>query len=99
MSDGETPIDGGRVFKTLWLPKPDDANTMTSDGKKTKRQSKINMLKDFADAMELDMGTTEKVKEAMNNGDWIGILVVVSVEISEYLGRQTNPVNKMVRQK
>ena len=24
MSDGETPIDGGRVFKTVWFPRPDD---------------------------------------------------------------------------
>ena len=99
MSDGETPIDGGRVFKTVWFPKPDDDKVQTSDGKKTKRQSKINMLKEFADTMELDMGTAAKLQEAISNGDWIGIPVVVSVEISEYLGRQTNPVNKMVRQK
>jgi hypothetical protein len=99
MSDGETPIDGGRVFKTVWFPRPGDETEMTSDGKKTKRQSKINMLKEFADKMELDMGTKEKLQAAIENGDWIGIPVVASVEISEYLGRQTNPVNKMVRRK
>lgn len=99
MSDGETSIDGGRVFKTVWFPRPGDEKTMTSDGKKTKRQSKINMLKEFAETMELDMGTKEKLQTAMENGDWIGIPVVVAVEISEYQGRKSNPVNKMVRQK
>ncbi len=99
MSDGETPIDGGRVFKSVWFPKPDDGEIMTSDGKKTKRQSKINMLRDFANAMELDMGTPDKLRTAIENGDWIGVPVVVAVEISEYQGRTTNPVNKMVRQK
>lgn len=98
MSDGETPIDGGRVFKTIWFPRPDDDKVQTSDGKKTKRQSKINMLKEFADVMKLDMGTKEKLQQALENGDWIGIPVVASVEISEYQGRKSNPVNKMVRQ-
>lgn len=98
MSDGETPIDGGRVFKTVWFPRPDDDKVQTSDGKKTKRQSKINMLKEFADVMKLDMGTSDKLQQALENGDWIGISVVASVEISEYQGRKSNPVNKMVRQ-
>jgi len=99
MSDGETPIDGGRVFKRVWFPRPGDESTMTADGRKTKRQSKINMLKDFADAMELDMGTTDKLQEAMENGDWIGIPVTVAVEISEYQGNVRNDVGRMVRQK
>ena len=99
MSDGETPIDGGRVFKTVWFPRPGDDSVQTSDGKKTKRQSKINMIKEFANIMELKMNTKEELQTAMANGDWIGIPVVVSVEISEYQGRKSNPVNKMVRQK
>ncbi len=98
MSDGETPIDGGRVFKSVWFPRPGDESTMTSDGKKTKRQSKINMLTEFARVMDLEMNTKEQLQTAMANGDWIGIAVVVSVEISEYQGRKSNPVNKMVRQ-
>ncbi len=101
MSDGETLIDGGRVFKQVWFPRPGDENVQTKDGKKTKRQSKINMLKEFADTMELDMGTKEKLQTALENGDWIGIPVVVTVniEFSEFRQGTINTVTKMVRRK
>jgi len=97
MSDGQTPIDGGRVFARNWLPKPTDESEMTSDGRKTKRQSKINMLKDFAAALDVNMNTPETVNESISNGDWIGIPVVVTVGISEYQGRTRNEVNKVNR--
>lgn len=97
MSDGQTPIDGGRVFARNWLPKPSDENEMTSDGRKTKRQSKINMLKDFAAALEVDMNTPAMVNESIANGDWVGIPVTVAVGISEYQGRTRNEVGKVER--
>ena len=97
MLDGETPLDGNVFFLRNWLPKPGDEKLRTKTGKSTKRQSKINMLKQFQDEMEVDMNTPEAVKEAIENAEWVGISVMFQLTIDEYMGRKRNQVNKMSR--
>jgi hypothetical protein len=86
-SDGETPIDGSRLSYKVFLPKPGDEAEMTKSGKQTKKQSKINMLKEFSDKLKLNINSPNDIREAIENGDWIGIDVQVTVEPSEYEGR------------
>lgn len=96
MSDGETEVNGATLFFNNWLPKPGDDVEMTSNGRTTKRQSKINQLGKFAEKMKIKMNTMATIREAIDNGDWVGIDVVVSVKISEYQGNVRNEVSSMV---
>ena len=94
-SDGCTPIDGVHVDYRNWLPNVGDENEMTKKGKTTKRQAKINMLKDFADNMKLGNLTSARIKEALQNMEWVGREVFAVVTISEYQGRFFNRVDSM----
>lgn len=96
MSDGETPVDGQVFVYNNWLPKPGDEHLYTKNGRMTKRQVKINMLKEFADDMKLDMSTPQKVSESIMNGDWIGIAVQTQITLDTYKGRTRNVISKMV---
>lgn len=95
-SDGETSVDGMELQYRNWLPKPGDENTFSKNGKVTKRQSKINMLKKFADKMKINMSTPQSIAEAISNGEWIGIDVLADVSTSEYKGEVRNEVNGMI---
>jgi hypothetical protein len=90
LSDGETPVDGSSINFSNWLPKPGDESVMTATGRSTKRQSKINQLKKFADKNDLDMSTPKAIMEHIQNGDWIGMEVDVTVTLREYEGRVFN---------
>lgn len=96
MSDGESPIDGSHHYYRNWLPKPGDDVERTKDGRSTKWQSKINMLKRFADDMNITMNTMEIITESINNQDWIGIPVIATISIDEYMGITRNQIDKMV---
>jgi len=78
------------------MPKAGDKNEMTKDGRQTKHQSKINMMKRFADGMKINMNTKQIIAEAIANQDWVGIPVIVSITLSEYQGVTRNQINKMV---
>jgi len=93
-NDGETPIDGAHVFFRNWLPKPGDENEMTKNGTSTKRQSKINMLKDFEDKLGIDMSTPQKIAEALANHIWEGTEADLDVDVDEYQGKFRNSVNR-----
>lgn len=95
-SDGATPVDGIHLDYRNWLPNTGDENQMTKKGKQTKRQAKINMLKDFADGMKIDMGTREKIVEALQNSVWVGREVYVACIVADYQGRFFNRVDTMV---
>jgi hypothetical protein len=95
-SDGETSIDGMELQNRNWLPKPGDENEFSKSGKTTKRQSKINMLKKFADKMKINMSTPQTIAEAISNGDWIGLDVIVDVATSEWKGEVRNEINGMI---
>lgn len=95
MSDGETPVDGATVLNNNWLPKPGDEDTPTANGRGTKRQSKINMLKKFADLMGIDMSTPTAIQEALANHEWIGIQCQITVGLREYNGQTFNEVKSM----
>lgn len=96
MSDGETPVDGSHQFYRNFLPKPGDESAVTSTGRGNKRQSKINMLTKFADGMGINMNSKEVILEALGNQDWVGIPVLCSIGLNEYMGTISNQVNKMV---
>lgn len=96
MNDGETPIDGCQVQYRNWLPKPGDESLMTASGRNTKRQSKINMMKDFQEGMHIDMSTPARIATALNEQHWVGLEVSVEISITEYQGRFRNEITKMV---
>ncbi len=95
MSDGETNADGSRVQWFNWLPKPNDENELTSDGKKTKRQVKINMLEDYQKRLKIDMSTPTIIAQSLVEQTWIGLEVVVEVIVSEWEGRYRNEVKRI----
>lgn len=95
MNDGETPIDGAHVWFRNWLPKPGDENELTKSGKNNKRQSKINMLKDFSNELGIDMSTPTKIGTSLAEAEWIGIEVDVDVDIDEYMGKFRNNANRL----
>jgi len=98
MNDGETPVDGVTVYFNNWLPKKGDETLMTPSGRSTKFQSKVNQLARFAKAMNINMNSLEIIKEAVDNGDYIGLAVKVKVATSEYplnSGQFKNDINEM----
>lgn len=97
MSDGATPIDGQRFVFQNWLPRIGDENIPTPSGRTNKRQAKINMLKQFADAMQINMGTPAAVAEAISTGLWLGIPVIVKLGVETYEGRTRNKIERMAR--
>lgn len=96
MSDEETQIDGSTIKKRVFLPKPGDDQERTKSGKMTKRQAKINMMKDFADGMKINMNNLAAINSAIENSEWIGLSVTLKVDIREYQGRFSNDVSAMV---
>lgn len=96
MSDGETPIDGSHHYYRNWLPKPGDETERSKDGRSTKRQTKINMTKRFADDMKINMNTPSAIAGSITNQDWIGIPVIATITLNEYMGVTRNQINKMV---
>lgn len=95
-SDGSTPIDGMELWFRNWMPKAGDENEFSKSGKTTKRQSKINMLKKFSEKMRIDMSTPQVIAQAIVEGEWIGLEVVVDVTMSEYKGEVRNEINAMI---
>ena len=95
MSDNETPVNGSLVFYRNWLPKSGDENIRTKNGKSTKRQAKINMLQEFQKKMRINMNTPDAIVDGVGNGEWIGLNVVVLVEVREWEGRLSNQVKDM----
>lgn len=98
MSDGETPVDGVTLFFNNWLPKKGDESTMSASGRATKFQNKVNQLAKFAKGMNLDMNTMQIIKDAIDNGEYIGLAVKVAVSTSEYpagSGNMKNDVTNM----
>lgn len=104
-SDQETPIDGVVLTYSNWLPKPEDKTTPDRSGKGTKHQAKINMLKQFADNMKINMNSPVIIASAIVNKEWIGLAVDVKVKVSEFqdavtkvgTGRFRNDIERMVQ--
>jgi hypothetical protein len=95
MNDGETPIDGAHVFFRNWLPKPGDEKLMTASGRNTKRQSKINMLKQFEEELGINMATPQIIAVALTEAQWVGLEVSVEVDAEEWNAKFRNVVNRM----
>lgn len=95
MSDGETPVDGAVCVYRNWLPRVGDENELTSNGRSTKRQSKINMLKQFSAGIGIDMSTPQIIIAALQNQEWVGLEVDVQVTTREYEGKVFNDVRRV----
>jgi hypothetical protein len=95
MSDGDTQVDGATITYKNWLPKPGDESELTKSGRMTKRQAKINMLSDFGKAMGIDVTTPKAIVSALQNGEWIGLSVMLTIGMREYEGRTFNDISKV----
>lgn len=96
MSDNEMPVNGNVMLYKNWFPKAGDEETRTKTGKMTKRQAKINMISEFQKKMRIDMNTPQAIVDAVTNAEWIGLEVIVLVEVREYEGRLSNQIKEMV---
>ena len=94
-NDGETPVDGVKLFTRNWLPKVGDECEMTKDGKMNKRQAKVNMLKRFQDDMKIDMNSKSIILSSIQNQEWLGAAVLLDVGVREYEGRFFNEIKRM----
>jgi hypothetical protein len=95
MSDNEMPVNGNVMVYKNWFPKSGDENIRTKTGKMTKRQAKINMIADFSKKMRIDMNSPEAILDGVSNSEWIGLEVIVEVEVREYEGRLSNQIKNM----
>lgn len=95
-TDGETPVDGRRLFMRNWLPKVGDEGEMTKDGAMNKRQAKINMLSKFAGDMKVNMNSMQIIRRALEGQEWLGLAVIVDVTVREFEGRFSNDIKRMV---
>ena len=95
MSDGETAVDGATIYFRNWLPKPGDENEPTSNGRTNKRQSKINMLKQFSSNIGVDMSTPTAIVSALQNQEWVGVEADLQITTREYEGRIFNDVRRV----
>ena len=93
-SDGETPVDGRKLWSRVWLPRPGDDVEMTKDGRSSKRQAKINMMAQFSQRLGIDMSTLAKLTEALENQEWVGLEAVLDISTREWEGKISNEVKK-----
>lgn len=97
LSDGESALDGYEVRHRLFLPKPEDRNTPTKNGKGTKWQWKINNMAKFFNAIEVTLPTLSDIESACENGDLAGIELWVELTVDEYNGEFQNNVKKVIK--
>jgi hypothetical protein len=95
MSDNETPVSGNVMVYKNWFPKAGDESVRTKTGKMTKRQAKINMIQEFQKKMRINMNTPDAILNGVQNAEWIGLEVIVVVEIREWEGRTSNQIKEM----
>jgi len=95
-ADGETPVDGTHLTKTVWLPKPGDEKVMTPKGKETKWQWKVNNLTETLRRLDIQANTPEEIMEGIENQEWIDRDVICTVSVREYKGKVSNEINDMM---
>jgi hypothetical protein len=96
MNDEETPVDGTSLVFTNWFPRPGDENLRTTNGKMTKRQSKINQIKRFAEEFGVNLNTPQEIAESIANSEWVGKEVIATVSSREYNGQVSNEIKRLV---
>lgn len=89
-SDAETPVDGQSVSLRIWLPKAEDSEKMTPKGNMTKKQWKINNMKDCFNKLGIEALTMSDIKAQIEDGSWIQDGVNVDVELNTYKGDVSN---------
>jgi hypothetical protein len=95
-SDGETAVDGSKLIYKIWLPRAEDKDTLTTNGRQTKWQWKVNNLAKVSTSLRLNMKTPAAIAEAINNGDWIGTDIIAAVKLSEWNGELRNEINSLI---
>lgn len=96
LSDGETPVDGGKLIYKVWLPRLEDKDALTSNGRQTKWQWKVNNLAKVMGGLKFKASTPKDIAEAINNGDWIGADVIAQVKLSEWNNELRNEINSLI---
>lgn len=94
MSDGETEVDGTTYTFNNWLPRDADREERTASGK-NKFQTKVNMLKRFADGMGLNMVSIATIDQAIDEMLWVGLPVFVEMKNETYQGMTSSRINNM----
>jgi len=98
MSDGTTAVDGSHDYYRMWLPKPGDKNELQSNGRVTKHQGKINSMKRDFDNLKIpveDRKDRQAIAQSIIEQRWIGIPVIVAVDIEVYKGDARNRVQSI----
>jgi len=80
MSDEITPIDGSVQSLRNYLPNPEDKDNLTKSGKQTIYQSKLRFLKEHFDKLGIKAKSLSEIREAVDNQDWLGMSVDVTIE-------------------
>ena len=96
MSDGETPVDGKQYTFFNWLAKASDKGQTTKGGS-DKWQNKINMLKKFADGMQISMKNMTVIQTEIAEGNWIGLPVLLELGPETYQGVTSMKAQNMKR--
>jgi hypothetical protein len=96
LADGETPIDNFSLNVRTFLPVPGDEVNRTTNGRQTKRQFKINMIKEFSEKTGMDITTKEKIINCLETNEYIGTKFTVLISTKEYNGKYYNEVKKVV---
>lgn len=96
MSDASTPIDGNVLPYKVWLPRKGDENALVKSGRQTKRQWKINNMRDVSDALHINISTPRAIIEGISNGEWIGLEVKVLISLTTWKGKTMNQIDSMV---
>ncbi len=96
MSDGETPVDGKVYAFNNWLAKASDKGQTTKSGS-DKWQNKINMLKKFADSMQINMKNMLVIQNEIAETNWVGIPVLLELAPETYQGVTSMKAQNMKR--
>ena len=95
-SDGDTPVDGSHVNYRNWLPKDGDRNEPAASGDGSKFDTKVRMLKEFADGMQVNLDSPAIINQHITDGDLIGLPVIVGIDVGSWKGRARNEINTMI---
>jgi hypothetical protein len=96
MSDGETRVDGQMVWHRAWFPKAGDDTEMTKNGAMTKRQFKINQLTKLFKNLKIEATSAEDIQNQINNKEWVGKDLVITLGVETWDGEQRNNVKSVV---
>jgi hypothetical protein len=96
LTDGETPIDGYRVFNRVNIPTEADRQRVNKAGRNM-FDSKLAMLKRQFNDLGVEVKTPDDIADALESKAWVGIPLVIKVSQNEWDGKVSNRVDFMAR--